>query len=356
MTKNNFSKKIPKAFTLLELSVVIVVISILVTGALSISISNVNNNKTKITNDRIKEIYKAMGRFLLANKRLPCPASILKIKITDSTYGAEVNTGAFCGTGASSAANTGVYAGTSNGSNLAYGMVPAATLGLPSEMAEDGFGTRFAYIIHKDSTVVCASPANFSNNTFCTSGPENTYANQASNTIIVNEKPSASVTLTPTSSNPAIFAIVSYGANKFGGFNSSSTTQNTRSSDADEYENDAGLQSSFNNAANVNSAAFDNVLIAYSASVDGFDDIVFYKSRNDMVQEFNALSLIPCKSGSDASLYGGVTFSWPVANYDQAVLSTTLCSAAAGYDNSATYPVKRCGPYGIWGPVVVACT
>jgi prepilin-type N-terminal cleavage/methylation domain-containing protein len=90
-TPNN-RKSSPKAFSLLELSIVILIASILVTGALSVSSSMTDERKIIITKDRMDVIYKALGTFLLKNKRLPCPASLLEIKSTSTTYGTELYT------------------------------------------------------------------------------------------------------------------------------------------------------------------------------------------------------------------------------------------------------------------------
>lgn len=68
------------AYSLLELSIVILIISILISGVLTMSVGTTNNAKNKATNDKILEIYKALGNFLLTNKRLPCPASLKKIQ------------------------------------------------------------------------------------------------------------------------------------------------------------------------------------------------------------------------------------------------------------------------------------
>ena len=331
------NKKI-KAFGLIKLSVALVVVAILTVGAALALNANVTSNKIKLTNYRIAEIYKAMGAYLLLNKRLPCPASINLIK-GDANYGLEVTGGVFCGTGAGSSAATGVYAGTSGtGDYLAYGAVPIQALSLPSEMAEDAYGTRFAYIVHRYSTVVCETVPNFSNNNFCTPA-----TGSVTRLITINQNGVALAT-------DAIFAIVSYGPNKSGGFNSSSlassTTQITRSSDSGETDNDAGAAASFVTTAGANTAAFDNILNNSVVSSSVFDDIVFFKSRDSMVKDFKGLFLIPC--AADPS-FGG--YAWPVARYDEAAISTTNCAVTT----NLLHPTRRCGALGTWGAIVTAC-
>ena len=55
------------AFTMIELSVVILIIAILMFGTFSSS-GMVNSAKINVTKDRIDVVYKALGNFLLINK------------------------------------------------------------------------------------------------------------------------------------------------------------------------------------------------------------------------------------------------------------------------------------------------
>jgi type II secretory pathway pseudopilin PulG len=70
-----------KAFSLTELSVVVLVASAVLVGILSVQTSSNSTNKTKVTNDRIGQIYKALKVYVGAHKRLPCPASIAFLKM-----------------------------------------------------------------------------------------------------------------------------------------------------------------------------------------------------------------------------------------------------------------------------------
>jgi prepilin-type N-terminal cleavage/methylation domain-containing protein len=283
-----------KAYSLIELSIVILIISILISGALTVFSGSANNKKITITKSRIDEVYKALGGFLLANGRLPCPASITAIKSTDLNYGAE----------GSCAAGSGVYIS----GNLVYGMAPVKALGLPSEYAEDGFESKFAYIVEK----------NFTNNA--------TFKNAtATATMTLNELPGG---VSQVITNDAILALVSYGANKSGAFNANGTVQNTRSNDSSEMENDLGA-----------SNAFDKNLVFNAPDSDVFDDIVFYKTRNSLVSDFDALSLINCLADTLSLSYpSSAPYSWPESSYNQVVSSTTPCPSP--YITTVGYPTR----------------
>ncbi len=319
-----FSKKNDKkAYSLIEISIVILILSIMVSGALTISTVNSVKSRVITTNDRINQIYSALGSYLLANKKLPCPASIIEAKGVVASYGAAVGLDGTC-------SGSGVYQSSSS-SNLVYGMIPVSTLGLPSDMAEDAFGTKIAYIVDKNFT----SSTNFGKSSY------NSAANLTLNQILQDGS-------VKQISNGAIFTIISYGPNKAGGIPVNAVDlalQNVRSSDIYEASND------------ISSGSFDNVLVSSVVSSESFDDIIFYKNRNNFVSDFNALFLIKCPATSGTSndlviTYGTstTTFSWPESEYDQIISSSVECPSSPSnyYQVGVKYPTRKCGAFGLW--------
>jgi prepilin-type N-terminal cleavage/methylation domain-containing protein len=305
-------KKIKTAYSLIELSIVILIISILITGALSVSVSSINNAKIKVTNDRIKEIYNALGGYLLAYGKLPCPADITQLKSTSSSYGSASGVDGTC-------TGTGVY--LASGLQVVYGMVPVKNLGLSSDMAEDGFETKIAYIVDKRLTSTTTFNQNFAQGTPTPAG----YM-----TIRELRDPNP----------PAVFfeftvdfALISYGANKAGGFGINSSAQATRSTDTYEMENDL----------NVAGGNLFNEWLYSSTNTDLFDDIVFGKSRVNMINDFRAYNSIKCISP------GG---SFPTGNYNygQMLYASTAC-----VNVPSTRLTKRCDTYGQFFDVVSVC-
>lgn len=254
--KNAFHKKRAKAFSLTELSVIIVVASIIAAGVLSVSGGKVGNNKIKVTNDHIDEIYKALGSYVLANKRMPCPASITAVKSSDSNYGVEGTAAGTC------TAGSGVYLGVDT--NLVFGMVPVKTLGLKSSIAEDGFGNKIAYFVDKSFT---------SNSTFTS----------ASGSITIQKYTGGSLSTVAASQ---MFVLVSYGANQSSSFGSNSDSQNTVTADTDEMSNDATTFVDF-----LKTAVLTDTLTASTERSTVFDDIIFYKSRDNLLMDNDALTI-----------------------------------------------------------------
>ncbi len=313
-----------KAYSLTELSIVILILSVLLSGSITVFNKYDNNARIKTTQYRIKEIYKAMGVFLMTNNRLPCPASIIDSKIASSTYGTELGAGANC-------VGTGVYQSTT-ATNLVYGMIPALTLQLPSEMAEDGFGNKFTYIVDKRFATSTSS--------FDTTSPSGIIA-------VKSKQPNA---VDQSINGNALFVIISHGANKYGSFAAKSVSQTARSSDSEELENDA---TTFNDTTKT--AVFDNNIYYSSDGSDVFDDIVFFKARAPIIFDFDISSLIHCQ-GYTESLYGGTNnITWPSAEFGQTVLATTPCPNSATYNYGSKYPTRKCGFSGSWLGIVHNC-
>jgi prepilin-type N-terminal cleavage/methylation domain-containing protein len=302
------NKKISKpksAYTLVELSIVILILAVLMTGSLTITIGSFNKAKKISTQNKINEIYKSLGKFLSENKRLPCPAS-LELKKNDNFYAVEYGSGSGCGTGVGS----GVFKSPTN-PNIFYGMIPAKTLNLPLSMGEDDFGSKISYVIDERFTTSFQEFISNTNSGFGTTQP---YAS----IITVKEKPSS---ISRDITQDAILVIISHGFNKSGAFNANAQNQNPRSSDLDEGENEYN--------------SFDNNFIYYSQNSAVFDDVVFFKTRNQIVQDFDAYYLIAC-------INAGAGFSPNHAYYGQ-----NLYGISCGFTYKKI-PEKYCDKFGNW--------
>jgi len=314
-------KKIQKtrktAFSLIELSIVLVILSILIVGALSVSTAGISNAKNKITNDRLQAIYKALGEFMLAQSRLPCPADLTQVK-TGAGYGAEVGSQGEC-------SGTGVYA-SNNQSDIVYGMLPVNALKLPSDMAEDGFGSKFSYIINRKFTKqefsgAAASPTGFSYT-----------ATDGTDMIKILEQPSANEI------DGIVFAVIGHGMNKFGSFNANSSSQNSASSDGYEQQNyPSNISGSTADYGVISGQGTRVVITSTNTSSDVFDDVVLYKSRANLISDFNAMYLIPCAAQTVNSR------SYATAYYGSLQYANSNCSTP-----STSRPSYRCGVNGAW--------
>lgn len=326
--KNLISNNAKKGFSLLELSIVILITSILMTGALSITLNFDGRTKEKVTKERMDIIYNALGAYFLKYRQLPCPAQLKKSKILDADYGQAATNIGVCNFGA----NTSVYTNIIGNNILAYGMVPIKDLGLPVEMAEDAYGSKFSYIVDKNMTYSISFRDNGS-------------------TINYGEKPVDSTIVLGAN---APFAIISHGPNRAGAFLADSRIQNTLPV-GDEIRNTVQIT---NEAASVPEGTFAgtglNSILKSSGNNDLFDDIVKTGiTRQNFVTNFNADGYIGCPASSSSLVIYGTTLSWSVAYYGEIRTSNVACPS--GWQGGATYATRKCGLDAIWGNIVTPC-
>jgi prepilin-type N-terminal cleavage/methylation domain-containing protein len=320
-TDNYYNKR---GYTLIELSIVILVISLLMAGVFSMATGSINSSKVALTNQKMKEIYKSMGTFLMINKRLPCPASLARSKIDDVDYGKEerdeVNNN--CGT-------SGVYSSSdSKFSNFIIGAVPIKSLNLGSEFAEDGYENKLSYVIDKRFTKNFIPP---------TSGDlGDSFGTVGALTVLMSAKENQ-VSGTASLSDKVMFLLISHGPNGYGSFSSASGLQNTDvNTDVDELENQ--IKSTTPN--------FDDNFIINSFKSDVFDDVVMYKARSNFIQDFSANNLISCPK-----LINPGTF--PAINlyYGQYLYDANPCLSRA-----SVIRIYKCGNVsGEWTDVISSC-
>lgn len=314
LTNRSSVLKKPRAFSLTELSVVMVIIAILITTSLSSSLTGSNNARIVNTNARISEIYKALGNYVAANGRLPCPASLKKVKGVDSDYGAEVS----C---SSISADNGIYQSSSQ-ANLIFGALPVKTLGLSNEMAEDGFESKFVYVVNKDTTIA------------------SNFGIETSDNIIIRES-------SRTVESAAMFAIISHGANKAGAYASRSSTQNAIPTETNEIDNYIKTPTSGG------ATAADNIFYLSSAN-DDFDDIIFFRTRNFLTVDFRLYALITCAGYVDTTNTASTaSVTWPTVAGNSIAVSATECPT--GVTGGFASPSKRCEPFGTWGDIIKSC-
>lgn len=321
--------KLPKpklAFSLIELSVIILILSIISVGMLPLIKGNKIPDKFAITNQRINTIYQALGSFVAANKRLPCPA-LLNVAKGNSTYGNQTETPGTC---------TGSLTST-NATNLVYGMVPITALNLPIEMAEDGWGNKFEYVVDKRFTVKTRDENDNQGFEYQQTLPNSTGIAPDPIINILDVANTGNLVVT----NYALFTIISHGANGFKAWSSDATTKNSNSGIADEN----------NNSSDENAFNYDKNFVANSVN-SGFDDILLYKTKQQLVRDAG-MEFIRCSGLESVVSYPNAdTQNW--GNCD--VASTmSFTNVVSGSTSSINCPVgcqgkvgRECGKYGEW--------
>lgn len=242
----------PSGFSLLEMSVVLLIISTLVAGGMSITIASVEKKQEEVTRKRLEAIDNALQNMALSLDRLPCPADpsiksdSLLFLMPDASRGT-------CNSGF-------MYGGTP----FVKGDVPVRGLGLSDDYALDGWGRRFSYYVKVLQT---AHPSGFSSLSPSTS---TTMRGRSTNTVAM-------------ASTRVVYALVSHGKNGHGATTFRSTTPlNASSTNSMELSNcscsSSGTFNSFTSDIYTGPAVTNNATPTLS-----FDDITIFRTRADIL-------------------------------------------------------------------------
>lgn len=140
MSKKSFNKK---GFSLIECSFLIVILGLISSGYFLSKTQTIEQNKTKITQEKIKVINEALKAHVLFYGKLPCPAPMVPAS-NSAKFGKE---------GKCDGTDSGVYWWDSRiGFPLCVGHVPIESLGLTPEYVFDGWGNFVIYKVINELT------------------------------------------------------------------------------------------------------------------------------------------------------------------------------------------------------------
>jgi len=138
-----------RGFSLIELSMVMIIGGILLAGAISIGSAQLENARISSTQKKQEVIKIALMAFISINRRFPCPA-IANLSEGAVGYGKEAqNQGTCTGT-------TRISGATASDHNV-RGVIPWQTLNLSDGDGVDGYGRRFTYQVRLNQTSPIAS-------------------------------------------------------------------------------------------------------------------------------------------------------------------------------------------------------
>jgi len=144
---NNIISRKQAGFTLVEMAIVILIASIMITGVISIASTQIEKSRYESTLQKQIALKKSILTFLSRNRRLPCPA-VATLAQGAANYGVEAATPGTC------LATTQFIAGAARN---ARGVIPWISLGIEDEMALDGYGRRFTYQVLLSQTAANAA-------------------------------------------------------------------------------------------------------------------------------------------------------------------------------------------------------
>jgi prepilin-type N-terminal cleavage/methylation domain-containing protein len=141
-------------FTLVEIAVVIVVLSLLLAMIAGIATAMLGQQRREVTRQRLAGIETAIALFVSQNQRLPCPAN-------GTLAGTDANAGVAQFTAGPPI--TCSVGGVANSQQ--HGVVPWRALGISEQDATDGWGNRLTYRVSPDFVALAAM-----NMTYCDPG------------------------------------------------------------------------------------------------------------------------------------------------------------------------------------------
>ncbi len=278
-TKDKNYNCINHGFSLIELSVVLLILGLMIGGIMSAMTQESRRTKQLDLKTKMDAIEKAIGAFVKKNNRLPCPADGTYV-VTVANFGKEGGTagGGTCGNGATydgsgirTVDSTPPTANFALG-NTAGGVVPVRTLGLPDEYAFDPWGGRFNYAVDVRLTATSA---------FATYSQINTTGS-----ITVNDN-SGNARLTN-----AISVVISHGQNGHGAYQLSGTRKTAGSTNANE-------QTNCHCTAAAVAAAFSSIFVMGANTATNssdlrtvFDDTLRYYTRGSFLANSDVVTEI----------------------------------------------------------------
>ena len=228
-----------KAYTLVELSIVLVIISIFLSSGLNIFTNNIVQTKTVNTKEKLNIIYKSLAEYLMINRALPCPINLDIAKDTNTSYGATI-------VGSTNNCVSSLIGTSPN--QIIIGALPTRDLGLTNDMAEDDFGNKILYVV--DNRLIT---------NFIATGFSDGAIDIGQGSGIT--KP--------------LLLLLSFGANSCG------------SHKANGIQNTPNICDSTNDGSGQFENSDNNTIFATSDTNPKFDDVVLTKTYYDFLQELN---------------------------------------------------------------------
>ncbi|MDE3038649.1 MAG: FG-GAP repeat protein, partial [Pseudomonadota bacterium] len=276
-------------FSLLELSIVLIVIALIAGSGMMMGQSIIDSARIAQTNNKLDTIEKALYAYRMANNRLPCPGE-LDLAATSVNYGVEAaNNGGTCigGTPTANYSYTipkGNTTATADGTTVVEGSVPIKALNLPIEYMVDGWGRKIGYAVWTPMTVA---------GRFITYGIAPNCGG-----ITVNDAVGAN------RATVADYALISYGRDGHGAWLPSGARYNAGSTNTDEqanaHYNNLGVDTGYKAVYVQKDPTLDP-----NDTLDVFDDFVRYRERWQLQNAYDGYKPIgqPCTSGFVANGY-----------------------------------------------------
>ena len=269
-----------RGFTLLEMSIVLLVLSVFLGGALARIAQETRMRKQHELSVKLEAIERALVAIGIANRRLPCPADG-SAPLDSPDFGGE--------TGPEGACTSGSPAGTfSDGANTVSGVVPVRAIGLPDEYMFDSWGGRFTYVVDKRITTVGSFDLYWPDGWPIEGVRDETT--RIGDIEVVDHFVEGGVNTVTIWTEHAVAAIVSHGENGHGAFQVSGVRKSAGSRNSDEHQNchcdSSGEATPFDGTVTMEASRIN----PSEAVPNSFDDVVRFFSRASFLSASDRLT------------------------------------------------------------------
>lgn len=206
-----------RGFTLIELSISVLIISLIIAGIVTIENQRIRVDKMSELDRKVEAIGAALYRYRLINSKLPCPGNS-SLARSNANFGLQADGAAgACNAGASISSNI----NSSDGAVSVFGgSVPVRTLGLSDDFAFDPWGRQFTYYVDKNAN----DPDNWT-------GIDGTDG--LTDTNLLNVQDESGTTL----NEDVLAVVISHGPNGHGAFNVAGVRYSASITNVSELEN-----------------------------------------------------------------------------------------------------------------------
>lgn len=272
------------AFTLIELSLVVVVLALLAGFAMRAKTASLDSNNYAELNSRLDVVQTALQNYRTINGRLPCPTGI-DLTENNSSFGTEYD--ASPGSGNCTLGNGTVYVNSATdpdasdpnydsatANKIVEGGIPTRALKLADKYAYDPWGRKIFYVVDARITASLA---------FTTYPIYNT----AIGGVVIKRVAGADTTLANALTYKAVYALISMGKSGHGGYVRNVSTWSTR---YNGNVTNANVLVNCHCDASANATTFNRIFMyggsnndsAYATGSSVFDNIVRFKTRAQM--------------------------------------------------------------------------
>jgi len=241
-----------RAFTLLELSVVLIIISVILSTAISIGSTRIEAQRLKDTKNRIFLIDSAIKQYVLNYNRLPCPAvgsiaAPTPAAPASAGFGEEARR-----TAGNKDCDTALL--TDNSLNIVSGIVPHKDLGISPAAVLDGWENNFTYVVDNRYTFEGSEV-----------GLDGFMGQATAPEITINNSTAANI------SSNGVYLLLSHGQNGFGAWPARGIARNPLPANFD-------VDFPLEDDNQENGADFD-INFVQTSHIENYDDIVFYRNK-----------------------------------------------------------------------------